>query len=450
MQFRGLLLAAVLLLGLGGLVYWSNSAEEKKAKNPPTDPNAPPKIVEIPADQINQIEIAKGAETTTLKRGADGKWELTAPKPSRADQDSANTLAGTFTSLASDRLIEDKAADLKPFGLATPVETVTITKKDGKTAKLLLGDDTPTNNGVYAKLDSDPRVFTVASFNKSSLDKSFKDLQDKRLITFDSDKLTRLELTLKGQTAEFGKNNQNEWSILKPKPMRADGGAIDDVVRRLKDAKMDPAVSEADAKKAVTEFAGGTLVAVAKATDASGTQQLEVKKGKDNNYYARGSAMEGIFKVANDLGDGLNKSVDDFRQKKIFEFGWNDPTRVETKDNGKTRTFAKSGDKWTEGSKTMDNISVQNLIDKLRDLQAAKFVDAGFTTPVFEASITAKDGKLNEKVLISKAGDNYFAMRQNEPGIYQIDKKAFEDLQKAAQDVKEAAPPSAKKDDKKK
>jgi hypothetical protein len=312
----------------------------------------------------------------------------------------------------------------------------------------LLGDDTPTSGGVFAKLDGDPRVFTLASFNKTSLDKTFKDLQDRRLVTFDSEKLTRVEVALKGQMAEFGKNNNNEWTILKPKPMRADGGNVDDLVRRLKDAKMDPATSPEDAAKAAGQFAGGAAVAVAKVTDAAGPQQLEVRKGADKNYYARGSAMEGIYKVPNDLGDGLSKSVDDFRQKKLFDFGWNDPSRVEVKDNGKVRTFTKSSDKWMEGSKQMDNISIQNMVDKLRDLAAAKFVDAGFTAPVFEASVTSNDGKRNEKVLISKAGDNYFAMRENEPGIYQIDKKAFEDLQKAAADVKEPPPP--KKDEKKK
>ena len=39
---------------------------------------------------------------------------------------------------------------------------------------LLVGDDTPTGAGVFAKLEGDPRVFTVASFVKSSLDKTRK------------------------------------------------------------------------------------------------------------------------------------------------------------------------------------------------------------------------------------------------------------------------------------
>lgn len=446
MQVRGLLVAAVLLALLGGLVWWSNTAEKKKETKP--DPNAPPKIAEIPADQIEQVEILKGGQSTTLKRGADGKWELTAPKAFRADQDAAATLVGTFTSLSSDRLIEEKATDLTPFGLSQPSLTVVVTKKDGKTTRLLIGDETPTAGGYFAKLDGDARVFTLASWNRSSLDKTFADLQDRRLIIFDSDKLTRIELALKGQQLEFGKNNQNEWAILKPKAMRADGSAVDELVRRLRDAKMDPSAPAEDAKKAATEFAGGTLVAIARTTDAAATQQLEVRKGKDNNYYARGSALEGVYKVGSDLGDGLNKTPDDFRQKKLFDFGWNDPTRVEIKDEGKTRAFAKSGDKWSEGDKTLDNISVQNLIDKLRDLQATKFLETGYTTPVLEATVTSNDGKRTERVLISKTGDNYFAIRENEPAVYGLDAKAVADLKQAAADVKPAASPA--KEEKKK
>src|SRR5436305_5412390 len=38
----------------------------------------------------------------------------------------------------------------------------------------LIGDDTPTGSGAYAKLANDPRVFTIASFVKSGFDKDRK------------------------------------------------------------------------------------------------------------------------------------------------------------------------------------------------------------------------------------------------------------------------------------
>ena len=45
------------------------------------------------------------------------------------------------------------------------------------------------------------------------------------------------------------------------------------------------------------------------------------------------------------------------------------------------------------------------------------------------------------------AGNSYFARRENEPAIYELDGKAVEELQKAAGEIKEYQPP---KDQKKK
>lgn len=444
MKFRGLLIAAILLAALGGASYWSERKKKADENKPAAD--APPKILTIPEDQFKSIRLQKtGGTTTVLNKSEAGKWQIVEPKPLPADQDSVTSLVSALSSLSSDRLIEDKASDLSPYGLQSPSEEVIVTRKDGKTDKLLLGDDTPTGAGVFAKLENDPRVFTVGSFVKTSLDKTAKDLRDKRLLTFDSDKLTRVDLQSKGQTLEFGKNNQNEWQILKPKPLRADASQVEELIRKLKDAKMDTSVSDEDAKKAASAFAGATRVASATVSDSAGTQQLEIRKDKDKNFYAKSSVVEGIFKVPNDLGEEVGKGLDDFRNKKLFDFGWNDPGKVEIRNNSTTAVYQKSGDKWMSGSKQMDSTSVQTLIDKLRDLAATKFVESGFTSPVLEATVTSNDGKRVEKVLISKQGDSAFAKRENEPSIYELDGKAVDDLQKVAAEVKEFKAPAAEK-----
>ncbi|MEZ5402237.1 MAG: DUF4340 domain-containing protein [Bryobacteraceae bacterium] len=450
MHFRGLLAAAAVLGLLSIGVWFSNKAEKEKEGKPA--PDAPPKIVEIPSDSVSKVEIAKGGATTVLERGADGKWSLKAPKEFRADQEAVTTLVNTFNSLASDRLVDEKG-NPADFGLVNPSMTVTVGKKEGPPVKLLFGDETPTGGGVFAKLDGDPRIFIIASYNRSSIDKGFADLQDRRLVTFDGDKVTRIEMTLKGKTVEFGKNAQNEWQIVKPKPMRADGAAVDDLVRRLKEAKMDAPAGLGDeaageAAKTAREFASAAAVATARVTDAAGTHTLEVRKAKDATYYAKGTAVDGAHKITADLGDGVSKSLDDFRQKKLFDFGWNDLSKVEVKDNGAVRAFAKDKDNWKEGAKELDSTSVQSLIDKMRDLSAASFPDAGGGSPVFEASAAWSDGKRSEKVIVSQAGDNFFAVREGEPAVYRIDKQAFEDLRNAAKDVKAPAPPA--KDEKKK
>ena len=438
MKYRGLLAAVVVLAALGGAAWWSEKKEKADAGKPPSD--AAPKILSIPDDQFKQIQLVKKAgETTTVSR-ADGKWQIVQPKPLGADQDSVGSLVSSLSSLASDRVIDDKPSDFAIYGLTSPSEQVTITRKDGKVRTLLVGNDTPTGAGAYAKVDNDPRVFTIASYVKTSLDKTSKDLRDKRLLTFNSDKLTRVDLTAKGSSVEFGKNNQNEWQILKPRPLRADGLQVDDLVRKLKDAKMDTTGSEEDAKKAIAGFSTGTRVAVAAVTDATGTQQIEVRKDKDKNYYARSSVVEGIYKVTSDVGDGLDKGIDDFRNKKLFDFGWNDPNKLEI-HGAVQATYQKSGEKWMAGGKQMDAPSIQSVVDKLRDLTSKKLPDSGNGPVIFEVTVTSNDGKRVEKVSIWKQGASYQARREGEPAVYELDAKAVEDLQKAAADVKEFQPP---------
>jgi hypothetical protein len=439
MRPKGLLIAVVLLAVLAGAIWWSNKKQAATPAKAATDTTS--KLLTIPADQFQEIRIRKlTGEVEDLKL-VDGKWRIVQPKPLAADQDAVSSMVTSLSALTADKTIDDNAADLKGYGLDTPTLDITITKKDGKTAGIAVGDATPTNSGSYARLPASQRVYTIASYVKTGLDKSVNDLRDKRLLTFDPDKITRVQLRAKGEPLEFGKNAQNEWQILKPRPLRADATQVDSLVSKLKDAKMDPLISDEDAKKAAAAYASGTRVAVAVVSDSGGDQTFELHKDKDKNYYARSSAVDGIYKMPADTGDALDKGIDDFRNKKLFDFGFSDPTKIELKG----ATYTKSGDKWMSGARTMDNASVQSFIDKLRDLSAAKFADKSAGDPVFDATVTSNGGKKVEKVTIRKQGSDYFAQREGEPSIYQLDAKPVNDLQAAASAAKEAAPEPVKK-----
>jgi ribosomal protein L12E/L44/L45/RPP1/RPP2 len=434
MKPKGLLIAVVLLAAIAGAIWWSNKKQAATPAKSATDTSS--KLLTIPADQFQEIRIKKlTGEVQDLKL-VDGKWRIVEPSALAADQDTVTSMVTSLSALTADKTIEESAADLKPYGLDVPTLDIAITKKDGKTAGVIVGDATPTNSGNYAKLPDSSRVYTIASYVKTGLDKTVNDLRDKRLLTFDSDKITRVALAAKGVPVEFGKNAQSEWQILKPRPLRADATQVDSLVGKLKDAKMDPLVSDDDAKKAAAAYASGTKVAVATVSDSSGDQTLEVHKDKDKNYYAKSSVVEGIFKVPAHIGDALDKGIDDFRNKKLFDFGFSDPTKIELKG----ATYIKSGDKWMSGARTMDNTAVQSLIDKLRDLAATKFADQSAGDPVFEATVTSNGGKKVEKVTIRKQGSQYFAQREGEPSIYELDAKPVDDLQAAASAIKEAAP----------
>jgi hypothetical protein len=439
MKIRSLIVATLIFLALGGTLYWS---EHRK----PTDESAkvsadtPPAILKLDEPTINRLELKKkGAEPIVLARNTSGAWQIAQPKPFNADQNAVSGEISTLSSLNSERLVEDKPADLKQYGLDHPAVEVDITEKDNKTQRLLIGDDTPAGGAVYAMLAGDPRIFTMASYNKTSIDKSLNDLRDKRLLTVSADKIRRLELIRTNQEIEFGRN-KDEWQILKPKPLRADSVQVGELVGKLTDARMDLSGTDKDLKDAASAFVRATSVATAKVTDQSGTQELQVRKNKDT-YYAKSSVVDGAFKVDSSLGQALDKGLDDFRNKKIFDFGLNDPSKIEMHNGSKAFFLSRSGSDWWSNGKRMDPGGVQPYISDLRSLTASKFVESGFANPTIEVTVSSDDGKRVEKVSITKSASGYIASRENEPTLYQLDSSAVDALQKAADDIKPAPAP---------
>jgi hypothetical protein len=439
MKSKGLLAASFLLLVLSGIIWWSNRKAATADKTPAE--NATVKLLNLPEDQIQNIEIKKrGGEIVQLQR-SESKWVIAAPEPLRADADAVSSMLSTLSTLSSDRTIEEKAGSLEQYGLSQAMIELNITDKNKKITRVLIGDDTPAGTAVYAAIVGDPRVFALSSYKKNSFDKSTNDLRDKRLLPFDSDNVSSIELIAKEQTISFGRS-KNEWQIVKPKPFRADRSQVEELLRSLREAKMDLSGSEDD-KKAAAAFGSGTPFASAKVTDVSGTQELQVRKNKDD-YYAKSSAVTGIYKISSGTGTGMNKRLDDFRNKKLFDFGFMDPDKVELHDGAKGYFLTHSGSDWWSNGTKMDPGAVSALVGKIRDLSASKFPETGFTSSVLDLIVTSDSGKRVEKVLLSRNGDKYLAKRENEPALYELDASAVADLQKFAADLKPAPPPAKK------
>ncbi|HEY1949271.1 MAG TPA: DUF4340 domain-containing protein [Bryobacteraceae bacterium] len=438
MQLRKLLIAAVILAALSGAVWYTK--QHPPSATPATSTASNPSLVNIPAASITGVDIARKDGTTVTLEQKNGKWAITGPTPFAADQEAVTSMTSSVSPATADSVVDEKPADPGKYGLSTPSVTVTIHEKNSKTDKIVFGDDVPAGSLVYARVNNDPKVYAVSATVRDGLAKKLNDLRDKRLLTFDSNQLTRVELDFAKSNVEFGKNNQNEWTVVKPQPYRADNFQVEELTRKLADAKMDLSTTPEDAKKAETAFAAGTPVATAKVADSAGTQSLTVRKNKDD-YYAKSTVVPGVFKVPADLGKELEKPVEDFRNKKVYDFGFSDPTKLEVQQGSNDNTFVRAGTDWKRNGQVMDSGSVQGLIDKLRDLFAVKFTTGAAANPEFTITVVSNDGKRTEKVSFVKNPDGYIASRGNESALYQLDVKAVNDILEANKGIKPAASP---------
>ena len=108
---------------------------------------------------------------------------------------------------------------------------------------LFIGDKTPTGGNLFAKRNDEKRVFLIAAFQESSLNRSTFDLRDKTLIKFERDKVDGVDITAGGKTMALAKEG-GEWQITNPINARADFGASEGLIGRVQTAQMKSIVAD--------------------------------------------------------------------------------------------------------------------------------------------------------------------------------------------------------------
>jgi hypothetical protein len=431
MKFRGLLAAAVVLLALAGVLYWS---EHRTAQGNAASPGSPV-IVTIQPASVSAITVkAKGTAPVALKESSTGKWQIVAPTPALADAKAVSGMLATVHPLTSERVIEDNASDLAQFGLSDPAVEVDF-DADGKTTRLLLGDATPVGDAVYALAAGDPRIFTAPASAKTSLDKSENELRDRRLVPVDASAVQGLQLDRAGQTLSFVRN-QSGWQMKKPQPWATASSEVDNLVQQVTSAQWDPSSTPRPAAAGWTHAQPFATVTI---TGKDGSDRLEVRKDKED-YFARSNALPGIWKLdpalLPALSASLNRNLDDFRSKQLFDFAYADPERIEYHSNATTLTLTHSGGEWFSGGQKINADSAEAVVSALRDLAASGFVEGGFSKPTISFAVTFDGGRRVERVDIRPTADGAIARRSDNPSLYSLDATAIDTLTSALAGVK--------------
>ena len=450
-----LMIAFGVLVILGGLVYYTE-------KNPPASGDDKTPIVDIEEDSIQKVIVTRpDKDPIELQRGEDDEWAFSEPLVIPADQFSVNSIVTSLASMDSDRVVEENVVNWEPYGLTgqgtAQVEAVVEEGEDDKTYRVIFGSDTPTGSGVYARLDGDPRLFTVYSYIKTTFEKEVFDLRDKKLLQVDEDKISRLVLNAAGGTIEFGKTGDDTWQILRPQPLRADNFTVGDLARSVRNAEMMSVLEEGEEPSGKYDFSKPS--AAVEIVDEAGAHTLTIAKDSDDKYYAKSSDLEGgVYEVSSTMAGGLDKKLEDFRNKKLFDFGFKEIAKLALRDGDTRVVVEKKEDKWrltSEDDRELDSGKVQTAIDWLRDFTAKSFTSDnkadlgkyGLTAPVIEAKVATTEGSGDEVMISSPEEDLVYAARAGQPSTYEVEKSAVEAIQQSIQDLlqqeeEEEDPPS--------
>jgi hypothetical protein len=240
----------VLFVAFGGLLAYLYFVDAKK---PVTEPGVEKrdKVFTIDADKIDELKVkSSSGETSTVKKTKDG-WRLVEPLTAKVDESAVTGITSNLASAEIQSIVDEAPKDLQAYGLDKPrIEVAFKTAGDKDYRRLLLGGKAPAGGDLYAQLGGQKRVFVIPSFVESSFDRKPFDLRDKQILSFDREKVDRLEVAHGDVKLELTKAGQ-DWNITAPVQARADSGAVESIVTRLQSAQMKslPAEQGADLKK---------------------------------------------------------------------------------------------------------------------------------------------------------------------------------------------------------
>jgi len=431
---RSTLVLFLVLVALGAYIFF---VERKREPATEGEAEVKKKVFSIEAGKFEELQLtASGGDQTTLTKQGE-RWKIVSPVAAEADEGEVSGITSNLASLEQQRVIDEKAADLKPYGLDTPRIRVGFRAAGDKAVKrLLLGSKTPTGGDMYAKLEDGPAVFLVSGFLDSTFDRSTFDLRDKAVLKIDRDKVDGIELQSSSETIRFAKA-QDAWSLAAPVQARADFGAVEGLLGRVATARMKAIVEPeaTDLKKYGLDQPAYTLGLSA---GSARSALLVGGPAPDGQFYAKDASRPVVFAIDAVLVDDLKKAPADYRMKDLFEFRTFTGSRLEFTRDGTTSIFEKqkgkdkdAPEKWAlaQPKKDVEEAKILDFLSRLTNLRADTFVDALPAGAAQAAAVKAlsSEGKKEDTVTFFKAGEDVYAARPGEPGAAKVTASEYND-----------------------
>lgn len=458
MSGRTTLIAAVVLLALGGYIY---KYEREPVKSESDADTKREKVFTFEEAKVKSIEVKK-AEGVALRvtRGTSG-WQIVAPTEAAADSTEVDALARNLATLERERIVAEGGANLADFGLAPPAIEIGFDVEGQKErGALLLGAKSPTGSSQYAKLAGEDKVFVVPSYLESSFDKKVWDLRDKSIFRFNREDVEKVVVRSPGGELALARASEDLWNVTTPSICRADRYKASGLVSRFETGRMEEIVSESgeDLKGYGLDKPQYQLELQLKGGRA---RKLFVGKEKDSRFYARNPARPFVYLIASTLVDDLKKDFSEYRSKRLFDFSTYQVTKFQLGARVLEKTRVDDKDQWKETapeSKEVDRTAVEDLLYKLNGTDAESFaadrVDNpktyGMDAPAVTISVWSNEGKNVEELKVGKVGDSVYARRKGDDPVLKIASSAWQEIEKLMALAPKKDASSEKKEDPKK
>ena len=402
---------------------------------------------------VSGVDLEVDGQQMSITADEPGKWRIVKPRELRADTDLVSEFLDKLEGAKATEFVDDAPKSLAPYGLDKPSRvTVWVGRdKDRSARTLLVGKTVPDKKGVYVKREGEPGVILTAEALWTAFPKTVAALRDKTVVTYAYDKLDRVEFSHHGQTLALAKEGTG-WKITAPEALRADSGAVTQLLWKIRDLQALGFLSETPAE--IPRFLAKPDVTVK--LWESGAKDPKVLLLQSSNE-KRGGQPAAVAAVQNEgpvvlvpgkaLTD-LAPGVAELRDRTVFPaFDLGDVKRARVTGGDKPLVVEKTGEtEWRQVEPSRGATKDGRVANVLLALKALKWKDIaskggdeakyGLDKPELEVSVFKADGSEVGTLLVGKTdGAVTYVKVKAEPGIYAVSSKDLDDLRKARTEI---------------
>ncbi|MFN4227000.1 MAG: DUF4340 domain-containing protein [Candidatus Ratteibacteria bacterium] len=330
------------------------------------------KVFIFEKDKINFVLLKSKDKEIAIEKNENGNWIIKG-KNYECDRNEIESLISKISSLEIERNIGN-VEDLNIYGLLNPEKTIEI-HYDGEKQTLYIGDETPSGSYLYTTKDKN-EVFLVYKWDLNNiLEKNEFDLREKRIIPTDIYKSEVEEIEIKKEKIVFLFRKYGEkWYIESPVKDLASEEKVERIIENLIDQKVNSFEEKKNQKECGLE--NPKIIFKIKVRDKE--YFVYFGKKEQNKYYSKNSLKPYIFLVDDRIVDDIPESINDLRERKIFDINIPEIVEFSIVKKDKELKIIKVKEKYyieKDRSKKVSKDKVEDFLHDLKNLEIDEFID---------------------------------------------------------------------------
>lgn len=414
-------------------------------------------LLQILPEEVKSLTIQKADETIVLDRIGDSRWQLLRPLETQAETGTVQLLIEGLVSAEAPPIGggEDSATvDLDAFGLALPQQTLIVEREEGE-SRILFGDNTFDNSGMYVQVDSGPIRILELSLTPQ-LTPSLYALRDKSLTDWAVADLQTFEVVTQDETIALVRQDDS-WRLENRPNVPLDASAFADTLSQASFLQASQFVAETQSELATYGLDSPTLVLKAGLADGS-TQTLAIgsqMQTDPSSVYAISSERDGVVGIATTNLDTIAKTEFELRDGSLGPIS-SFPTgkiAIVSSDPALSRSLSPAtssdagSEQWTISDDPDRLISIDAFLTPLSDARAKQFLPADDATatvllenPSFSIELSPLEGVANDPLMLEFAPSEteLYVRTSYNPDILLLDRQFYDLLETAISTFKPA------------